>query len=839
MHNNLLIQGQMQGANLPSNGPDLSPYRQVILGLAPLVNKPIFNAEFEQQTKSISSDLRFLVKMEIKRLAKPCIRSIDLRTIVKDECRLFQQHGIEHYLNVNGILAFEKLVKRYGEYTFGVYEGVLEEAHKEKDQYLLVQKKGSTNSELVLPDEKYIVPCQELLNFPTRKQERLNYVVAIEVFFADNSSAHASTLDISINGLRIKFKDRDVVQKIKTFEPIQVVFRGVNKLHGLSRESIEYQVLSISGLTDKANIHLYRDGDKSKAFDTFVNDLIKLNKHRYKVNLDNVEMAMASKVYEQSFANTTPTLPVFICRDKNDFYRAQYASTNAHNKPIIDYWTDENGNNLLGFLINPSRIHQLLNNSSAYPQLTIYCFNHVQDEKIYFYSATPQELAKHPELSSTFLSYGSRKVSWRVYQLTCSDVRPVDAFSPTSIPDGISKKIDRLNRAISPRLQSKLNAISHMISITDITCETGQICYQNRNLYKHKIKLLKTFGHARNKLPYLLQSFRHKQQELRRQARYILRTPIILKSSTLYIKGITEDISVSGLKIELDEPFTQRMNSKVDLTFVKLQEITTNFELKGLQYRVVHINIGKNVLHLQALAEEEMSVAESFFSQLITNNSDKLPQLYVEEPITGMSTALRNLHSKNSPQFCAFVEKTPQGYFPAMATVSQVRAKWMDFLHHDKSLALVNLAWLYQDINEGNDLVNRSLKVLKVDPRAIKSEIFIATPKQQSVSINIAKAKWQYEFPNHRAKQSFINQAIRTGEFIAFSVTINKALKPDLEKIEQELLYLSQHAVHKASYFEERMWDIAGALFLTDITSEVLYRYNIVQDENEQLDLND
>ena len=836
MHNNLLIQGQMQGINKPSNGPDLSPYRQVIQGLAPLVNKPIFNAEFERQTKSISSDLRFLVKMEIKHLAKPCIRSIDLRTIVKDECRLFQQHGIEHYLNVNGILAFEKLVKRYSEYTFGVYEGVLEEAHKEKDQYLLVQKKGNTNAELVLPDEKYIVPCQELLNFPTRKQERLNYVVAIEVFFADNSSAHANTLDISINGLRIKFKDPDMVQKIKAFEPIQVVFRGVNKLHGLSRESIEYQVLSISGLTDKANIHLYRDGDKSKAFDNFVNDLIKLNKHRYKVNLDNVEMAMASKVYEQSFANTTPTLPVFICRDKNDFYRAQYASTNAHNKPIIDYWTDENGNNLLGFLINPSRIHQLLNNNSAYPQLTIYCFNHVQDEKIYFYSATAQELAKHPELASTFLAYGYRKVSWRVYQLTCSDVRPVDAFSPTSIPDGINKKIDRLNRAISPRLQAKLNAISNMISVTDITCETGQICYQNRNLYKHKIKLLKAFGHARNKLPYLLQSFRHKQQELRRQARYILRTPIILKSSSLYIKGITEDISVSGLKIELDEPFTQRMNSKIDLTFVKLQEITTNFELKGLQYRVVHINIDKQVLHLQAVAEQEMSIAENFFSQLITNNSDKLPQLYVEEPITGMGTALRNLHSKNTPQFCAFVEKTPKGYLPAMATVSQVRAKWMDFLHHDKSLALVNLSWLYQDINEGNDLVNRSLKVLKVDPRAIKSEIFIATPSQQSESINIAKAKWQYEFPNHRAKQSFINQAVRTGEFIAFSVTINKALKPDLEKIEQELLYLSQHAVHKATYFEERMWDIAGALFLTDITNEVLYRYNIEQNENEGLD---
>jgi hypothetical protein len=827
MQNKILTDELLSGARKPINGPDLSPYRQVIQELAPLVNKPNFNNEFERQTEEIASDLHFLVKMEIKRLANKCIRSIDLRSIVKDKCRLFTHQGVAHYLNVNGILGFEKLAKRYGKYTFGVYEGVIQDAHNEKGQYLAVTKKGNVLSELVLPDEKYIVPCQALLNFPTRKQERLHYVAAIEVFFADNSSAHASTLDISIHGLRIKFKDPKITQKIRPFETLQLVFRGVNKQHGLSRESIEYKVLSISGQADKANIHLYREGSNGNLFDIFVSDLIKLNKHRYKVNLDNVEMAMASKVYEQSFANITPTLPVFVCRDKDDFYRAQYASMNAHNKPILDYWTDEKGNNLLGFLLNPTRIYQLLQSDNSYPQMTIYCFNHIKDEKVYFYSATPHELAKHPELASTFLSYGSRKVSWRVYQVTCCDINPLDAFSPSSIPDGINKKIDRLNRAISPRLQSRLNSISNMISITDITGETGQECYQNRPFHKDKIKLLKSFGHARNKPPLLLQSFRHKQQELRRQTRYVLRTKIILRSSSQYVTGVTEDISVSGLKIELDEPFTQRMNSKVDLSFVRLQEISQHFELKNLQYRVVHINIDRKVLHLQAIALDEMSVAESFFTQLIANNSDKLVQVHKDEPIPGISAALRNLHSKNSSQFCTYVEKKQQGYLPAMATVNKVRAKWMDFLYHDKSLALINVAWLYQDIDDGIALVNQSLKTLKIDPTAIRTEIYVATPRHQDVSVQIAKAKWHYEFNSHRAKQSFIKQALKAGDFFAFSVTINKALKPDLEKIEQELLYLSQHAIHKATYFEERMWDIAGSLFLTDITPEVLYRYTL------------
>lgn len=806
---------------------DLLAYRPLIESLGPLVNKANFNAEFEQRTKAIASETRFLVKMEIKRLAKPCIRSIDMRTIVKDDCRLFQHHGITHYLNVNGILLFEKLVKRYGEYTFGVYEAVLAEANREKQQLIDMQNKGSTILELSLPDEKYITPCQDLLNYPVRKQERLNYVTPIEVFFADNSSAHGSTLDISGHGLRIRLKDSDKISKIKAVEPLHLVFRGLDKNHGLSRESIEYQVLNISGEKDKAYIHLYRDGKLNPLFDEFVVDLIKLHKHRYKVNLDNVEMAMASKIYEQSFANNTPSLPVFIGRDSKQFFYAKYSSMNTNNKHILDYWMDERGNQLIGFMINPARIHKLMNANQANPQMTIYCFNHVKDEKIYFYSASDQELAMHPELKATFLSYGSRKVSWRVFHVTISDVKGADAFSPTAIPDGVNKKIDRQNRAMSPRLVAKLKDLTSMVSITDITSDKAQECYQIRTLHKHKIKLLKAFGHARNKLPSIVEAYRHKQKELRRQTRYILRTPLIVRTNTQYLHGITEDISVSGLKIELDEPFTQRLNTKIELTFVKLQEITKQFELSNLHYRVVHINIDKHVLHLQAVSVDEVSVAETFFGQLIANNSDKLTPVNKDEPVPGISMALRNLHSKNSPQFCAYVEKKMQGFLPAMATVSQVRAPWMDFLHHDKSLAQVNLAWLYQDIENGKDFVNQALKLLKIDPRPTKTEIFVLAPASQEASLGIAKAQWQYQFAHHRARQSFIKNAISKGSFFAFSVTINKALKPDLEKIEQELLYLSQHAIHKATYFEERMWDIAGAIFLTDVTSEVLARYNI------------
>lgn len=817
------------------NTPDLTPYKRVIHGLAPLANKSIFNSEFEQQTKSVAPDLRFLVKMEIKRLAKPCIRSIDLRSVVQDDCRLFDYQGIQHYLNINGILSFEKLVKRYGEYTFGVYEGVLEEAHSEREQHHYQQQNKQhrpSNKELELQEEKYTVPCQGLLKYPTRKQERLNYVVTIEVFFADNTSAHARTLDLSVDGLRIRLNDHHQLSKVNELEQVTVVFRGLKKHEGLSRESIKYQILSVSGEGEAANIHMYRGDHPNPGFEVFARELVELNKHRYKVNLENVEMALASKIYEQSFAGNTPSLPVFICQNDGGNYCASYASVNASNKSIIDYWTDENGKLVLGFMLNHERIAHMKSEQAKQPSIVIYCFNHVKDGKVYFYSATEQELDAHSELSTTFLSYGSRKASWRVFQVSFNEVNWQQAYSPSALPDGISKQVDELNKPLSPRLQSNLQRIQSLATVTDITNEFSLECYQKRPLYKAKIKLLKQFGHAKNKPPVEIETRRHKQQELRRQTRYIMRTQVVIHTlQKEKINGITEDISTGGIKVELDAPLPQRVLSKIYVSFVRLHDKSDNVDLSLLPYRVVHLSSDKQVLHLQAISEEDINEAEMFFAQLIEDNIDKLPPLEQEESIDGLGTALRNLHSKYSPQFCAYVEKKQKGYLPAMATENAREHSWTNFLKRDQSSSNIDLSCLYQDIEYGKDVVNQSLKVLKVDPKPIKTELFIAAP-DASNKLGIVRAKWQYEFADHSEKLAFINQARENGKFVGLSVTINKALKPDMEKLEQELMYLGKHGVHKATYFEERMWDIAGAIFLNEISEEVLFRYGLNHSEN-------
>ena len=103
---------------------DLHEYQDLIERLKPMVKEPEFNQVLMQVASHLSRDRRFLLKMELKRLARPCIRVIDLRGKVDGECKLYHHAGKEHYLDDIAIDTFEQQVRLFGEYTLGVYEAV-------------------------------------------------------------------------------------------------------------------------------------------------------------------------------------------------------------------------------------------------------------------------------------------------------------------------------------------------------------------------------------------------------------------------------------------------------------------------------------------------------------------------------------------------------------------------------------------------------------------------------------------------------------------------------------------------------------------------------------------
>jgi len=803
-----------------------SDYRYLIEQLAPKANDSNFGARLRDHTKGFSTETRFLLKMEMKRLAKPCIRSIDLRILVTNECQLIDYQGVQHYLDENGKLLFEDLVSLYGDYTFGVYETVMDRASN--DEPFSDDIPITLDGEEDKPNwEKYITPYDELMFYHHRRDERMNFVVNVDLLLSSTQSITATSVDISLRGLKLKLDDHQDLPLIKGFRPIQVIFSGFNHSSGVSKEAIEYRVVRITGDGKQARIHLARDWQVGpKAFNEYLAKLIKANKRRYKVNLDNTVKAVESKIFEQAFASNCPSLSIFINSDDPIHPFAEYACVNSYNAPILDYWLDENDQQNIGYLVNKERLIALSTDNSSNATMIIYAFNHVSNGKTYFYSASEQDLNESPELKDVFLSYASRKVSWRVYKLSINDLSPKQAYLPSSIPNGVNRDIDRINRPLTPRLLSKLQHLSHLVTVNDITHSIGQQCYQKRELVHEKIKQLANFGHARNKPPKSVQSFRYTQKDKRKETRYQLRTDVIVHDD-YNIKGISEDVSVSGLRLELEEPIDARINTKLSVSFTDLQSKTQDYDLTHLRYRVKHISVDGHVLHLEAISEDELSVAEQFFAQLIDNNKDKLHMLSNEESVPGMGLALRSLQSKVTPQTCVYMQRKPGGYVPIKATVSNTRSTAMAFMRHQMPLTSLNFSWLFQDRTTSNAFVRKALKTLKFDANAIEQEVFIAFNSGEIDPEKSTIAQWETEIATHRQKYRFIKNAILEAQFLAFRVTVNHVIRPDIALLEHEQQYLSQYAIHKAKELEEMMWNISGQLYITDISDEVRIRYGL------------
>jgi hypothetical protein len=90
---------------------DLEEYHDIIEELKPMINEPEFNQVLNQVASAISKQKRFLLKMELMRLARPCIRLIDLRGLVDGKCRLYEHQGKEHSLDELAIETFERQVR--------------------------------------------------------------------------------------------------------------------------------------------------------------------------------------------------------------------------------------------------------------------------------------------------------------------------------------------------------------------------------------------------------------------------------------------------------------------------------------------------------------------------------------------------------------------------------------------------------------------------------------------------------------------------------------------------------------------------------------------------------
>ncbi|MEW6982272.1 PilZ domain-containing protein [Colwelliaceae bacterium 6471] len=808
---------------------DFSQYKKIISDFRGNVLKPDFEAKYAAATKNLAKTDRFLLKMELKRLAAPCTRLVDLRGHVNGECRPYEHEERVHYLDDLAIKVFEESVASYHGYTFGVYEAVT----NTENNFRVIYQKEKANIQIpalkadkkILEKTQYPAKLYQYGRYYNRAEERMNFAVSITVGLNDKSEVQATSSDLSVNGCKFRLNS---LEPLKLEQTIFITFTGFEQEFEFGKVNrFEYKIKNIQLITGGQLVgveRVYQEGQESDGFKAFLKGFIRGNKRRYKINLDNTIDAIQARSLEQFILPKSSELPVFIEEQKGNLL-PKYALTCNNNQNTYQYWQDEKSLSTLYFLITPERISQLKKLRARNKSLLVYSFIHINQEKNYFYTADEKQLLEDPEFMQSFLGFAASKESFAITELSIIDVEPASAHSPFALSDTLTKSNEYLNMPVPEEVKQTLTELPYIVVVNDLSDERLKQDYAQLNFDKINTTKLKKFGHKRLTNPPVVDEVGINYKNQRQEARFIYTTPSIVEISGLKIKGHSQDFSASGLKIILEKPAVLTKGDIVHLSFPNLQKVTSSFDLKGLPYEIIHINKKKNIINLRVYVEQHQHIGRAFFKLLIDKNKNKLTPDEYTLMSPELAKALRNVYSCSSLIPALMVQTSGSRYkMEVLAASENENGKLIASMGAlSDSGQLYNLYPLLNNIQAVTDM-SVVLKKMQEDDEPFCNILYIAIDPSVSSIEQSVTTRYESDLATPALKYEFIRDALKKGDFYCLQIKMSRADEPDMEHLNPELSYISSYAIHRGKQIEQDIWSVTGVIQLFDITQEALIR---------------
>lgn len=783
----------------------LDQHSALIEQLKPLLMEPNFQEIFQQLTIDESNSTRFLLKMELSRIAAPCTRIIDLRDKSELPCTEIMLGQQRHFLDEPAKHSLHEAMSLYrNQYTLGVYEYVLA-AHQQRRQK---QRQAITTEQAVEP-EPFMVNGVVLGSYFNRTEERMNYSIRIAASQPGRGEMAGITSDLSVGGCRIRLAanhpfDLDKHLKIKLLELSEEFYYPDLQL------GVDYQVVDNQTNGEYIWLRLKRIGG-TEALATMLSGLIRGYKLRYKVDVNDVIVTATGLGFERHYLPHLPHLPLYFHAQSKQI---SHMLLSRDNQQIVHYFQDENDISQLPAMLTPARLSLALNQPHNPDNLLFFSFTYNAQGSLYFYSATLAEL-KNKGVLPLFLGFASTKPSWRVFKLTQDKICHEKGYRRATLPGDETK--------YSPLVEQQLAQFSHILQLVDLTNEDARGEYKawqdNSNA-----NALKAFGQQRlttNQIKLIAMQFSERRQE----ARFAFKTLVKVSQGPLSANGISLDISTRGMQLTLDNPQAFSSNKPLMLSFPKLQTIAGKTQLDNLPYRLVRTRKNDVTLHLTAIMSHDPHVGVEFLNKLIIHNREKLERLTENDgEAKELADGLKNILLRDLQSVPYFIEKTVKSAQMACLGVSTARHNVSDIFAAGAADNLqYNLAPL---LKEGffKHMLLDPIKQMKPAQEMDFIEVFIQLTRQSRGQIHL-KCLLGSELDDTQKKVNFINQSKLAGRFIALRIYRGAAEKPDINYLRRELEYIHIHANHKAKLLEEQLWRIIGVGEFLDITQEVELRF--------------
>ncbi|QXB55484.1 PilZ domain-containing protein [Aeromonas sp. FDAARGOS 1415] len=774
--------------------------------LVPLLREKDFDDIFNRLTQNENTNSRFLLKMELKRKCTPCRRVIDMRNELGALCHVHEFDGVIHFMPAEAIELFQSQCYLYRDsYTLGVYETL-------QAWYKLNQGRSDNLALPLNPVRSFDVSAIPFASHYGRQEERMHFSSPMVLRLASGERLQAKSSDISLGGIRVSVP---YLPQYQSGDQVDVFFTGLEREHPhpMLRQPIGYQILGEEQKEGKYWLRLLKSGD-TPAFDDLLRDFIERNRSRYRVSVDYLLSAAVIKGYEQFYLPRMTGMPLFF--GKGSTPALEIALRTENNQHILEYWRDAKNRDMLATLFTAARMPSLLPGKEGLRETLIYSFTHSVRSHLYFFSATREEL-EQSGLTALFFQIGSRRPSWRVYKFSLEACTLHEA-------DLDSQKGGAGHHLQDMLLRERLGRLGYVGMLQEIGLDTQRDEFQFDASQTHNANALQRFGHDIHAVPFETETLHYVQ--LRKEARYVHKTAIVLRHKERAWVGWTRDISAHGMQIELEEPLDGEKGDIIRVALPRLQDLARNMDLQHLPYRLVSLNLSRTVLHLCIEGEAERHIGHQFFSLLIESNQNKLKTTVEHKRYRGMARALRNLYTHHLFNTPIYVNKLKAAPRPAAAGLSS-RPRSLSRL-------LRSCAEQEDQLNLYPLLQGALLKTLLLDPlRAIvredkpeEEEVYIANLHSQG-GAPLFRSHLASSFVSVEQKRHFIELALQQGEFYSVLVGISRTGRPDTSFIANELDYIAKFAIHKAKKLEEELWSVVGVVELTDTTEATLFRLGI------------
>ncbi|MGB1199664.1 MAG: PilZ domain-containing protein [Thalassotalea sp.] len=821
---------------------DFSKYQHIIEDFKGQVPLNDFERRFADATKALTKTERFLLKMEIKRLATPCTRLVDLRGHVNGICRPYEEEGRVHFIDDVAIQLFEENITLYGGYTFGVYEALM---NTENNFRVMYQKEKANATQEPNPVvERAAAKVFEKTQYPAklypygpyydRKEERMNFAISINVSTDSNKSFEAMSSDISVNGCKFRLSK---AQDLKLNQVVNISFLGLEAEFDFKyEESYSYEIKNIHQVENHQFIGVERVNNESNTskdhFKKFLIDYILRNKRRYKVNLDNTITALHSRIFEHFTVPKSNELPIFL-QKTNGVVLPRYTLTCHNNQNVYQYWQDEKYRSTLHSLVTPERVERLKTAQKKGKALYVYSFIHRSQGKSFFYTADNVQLNEDKQFMAQYLGFAANKSDFMVTQLTGLEVHPEYSHSPLTLSNMITEKDAHLNSPPPEDVQQSIENLCYIVVANEISDELLLKQYTQLPSKNINIAKLKSFGHKRLTKPLIVDDVGINFNNQRSETRFCYTTPVVAGRGNKSWQGKSEDFSASGLKLTLDKPSALNHGDVVGVSFPHLQKITSSFDLKELPYEVVRVNKKKNILNLRVHIEKRQHIGRSFFKALIDKNKEKLTRDEYASMSPDLAKGLRNVYSR-SLVIPSFVIQTSGSRYKIEVVAGNVENE--NIVNFCRQLSdrkrLYNLYPILNNL-QATTLMQSTLKKMQAGDVPIVDVLYIAIDATNDVIEQGVTTKLESELNTQTAKKQFIRNALKSGSFLCVQVKLSRTDSPDIDYLNPELSYITTYAIHRSKQLEQEIWSVAGVMQLLDITEEAMIRYQIIPEEDQ------